>query len=78
MRDGEPTSLSSQELELAVYPLTRSPVPVPVRAWVRYGVVPLKVDADAIAWTSKAVAVVWAAPAGQHRAWVWASAVERR
>ena len=74
----KPSSLSPQELELGVYPLTRTPVPVPVRAWVRYGVVPVKVDAAAVAWTSKAVALVWDAPGGQHRAWVWASAVVER
>ena len=79
MNGGEqPSSLSSQELELGVYPLTRTPVPVPVRAWVRYGAAPVRVDAAAVAWTSKAVALVWYAPGGQHRAWVWASAVERR
>ena len=79
MNGGEqPSSLSSQELELGVHPLTRTPVPVPGRAWIRYGAAPVRVDAAAVARTSKAVALVWDAPGGQHRAWVWSSAVERR
>jgi hypothetical protein len=77
MRDREPTSLTPSELELSTYPLTRTPIPVPVRAWVRYGAVALKVDARAVAWTSRAVAIEWDTPGGSHRAWVWSSAVER-
>ena len=40
--------------------------------------VPLRVDAEAWRWTERAVAIVWTVPGGkEHRAWVWASAVER-
>jgi hypothetical protein len=77
MRGVDPATLSAAELELSTYPLTRTPVPLPVRAWVRYGAVPLRVEARAVAWTSRAVAIEWDGPAGPHRAWVWASAVER-
>ncbi|MDQ1569484.1 MAG: hypothetical protein QOF79_158, partial [Actinomycetota bacterium] len=66
------------ELDLGVHPLTRTPVPVPVLAWVRYDAIPLKVEARAVAWTNRAVAIEWDAPGGPHRAWVWASAIERR
>ena len=77
MRGGEPDSLSATELELKTEPVTRTPQPMPVTARVRYGKVGIQVDGRAVAWTSKAVAVEWDGPDGPHRAWVWASAVER-
>ena len=76
MASGEPESLTPAELQLDSEPLTRTPVPRPVKVWVRYGGVPVKVDAVAVAWTGRAVAVKWETPGGEHRAWVWASAVE--
>jgi hypothetical protein len=73
-----PTSLTDAELELDSLPLTKTPRPHEVRAWVRYGVVAVKVTARAVAWTPRAVALEWTAPSGEvHRAWVWASAVEQ-
>jgi hypothetical protein len=76
---GEPQSLTDAELERDKLPLTRTPVAVPVWAWVRYPDGAIRVDGEAVAWTSRAVAVRWLAPDGQtHRAWVWASAVEGR
>jgi len=73
----EPFTLTNDELELATEPLTKTPVPRPVRAWVRFGPVALKVDAEAVAWTGRAVAIKWTMPSGaEHRAWVWASAIE--
>jgi hypothetical protein len=78
MRGGEPESLTAKELELAIEPVTRTPRPMPVTAWVRYGKIGIRVNGRAVAWTSKAVAVEWDGPGEQkHRAWVWASAVER-
>ena len=77
-RSGAPDSLSDRELELATEPLTRSPVPRPVRAWVRYGDEAIAVDAEAVAWTEYAVAIRWSTADGEHRAWVWASAVRGR
>lgn len=79
MRDRSPSNLKSVELELERYALTIPPRPVPVRAWVHYGDIPLRVDAEAWRWTERVVAIVWKVPGGgEHRAWVWASAVERR
>ena len=38
----------------------------------------VKLDVEIVAWTSRAVAIRWKTPTGDaHRAWVWASAVER-
>lgn len=74
-----PLSLTNEELELDREPLTRTPVPRPVRAWVRFGPHAMKVDAEAVAWTGRAVAIRWTMASGaEHKAWVWASAVEPR
>lgn len=81
MRSSTPLSLGDDELELEldVYDLTRTRNPKPVRAWVRYRDGPLRVEAEAHAWTERAVAIEWAGPDNApHRAWVWASAVEAR
>ena len=78
MRSGEPLSLSKPELQLDVLPLTKTPIPEQVRAWVRYPLAAIQVDALAVAWTPRAVAIRWHGPDdAEHRAWVWASAVER-
>jgi len=78
MRDSEPESLTAKELELSTEPVTRTPVPTPVNAWVRYGKIGINVEGRVVAWTSRAAAVEWDTPQGPHRAWVWASAVERK
>jgi len=78
MRSGQPLSLSDEELQLDVYPLTRDPRPGAVKAWVRYPTASIQVEALAVAWTPRAVAIRWPGPDGhEHRAWVWASAVEK-
>jgi hypothetical protein len=77
MRDGRPETLTAKELELTTEPVTRTPRPVPVSAWVRYGSIGIRVTGRAVAWTAKAVAVEWDAPTGLHRAWIWSSAVDR-
>jgi len=75
MRGAEPESLTTAELDLATEPLTRTPVPRPVTAWVRYGNIPIEVDAVVTAWTTRAVAIKWEPPDGAHKAWVWSNAV---
>lgn len=77
MRMSEPESLTAKELELKTDPVTRTPQPIPVMAWVGYGKIGVRVTGRAVAWTSKAVAVEWEGPEGIHRAWVWTSAVQR-
>ena len=78
MRGRQPTSLKTSELELDKYNLITPPRPVRVRAWVRYGEIPVQVDAEAVKWTERVVAVQWDTPEGQHKAWVWSSAVVAR
>ncbi|MEV8252383.1 hypothetical protein AB0O95_00295 [Rhodoglobus sp. NPDC076762] len=79
MASSAPDSLSDEELELSRFDLTQTRNPRPVRAWVRYSDGALQVEADAVAWTERAVAIKWQTISGQpHRAWVWGSAVESR
>jgi hypothetical protein len=68
-------TLGEHELQLDREPLTRAPVAKPVRAWVRYGGAAIEVDAEAVAWTSRAVAIRWTDGQAVYRAWVWAGAV---
>jgi len=75
MESGSPVTLGAEELALDQVPLTKTPTPVEVRVWVRYPAGPLQVDAEAVAWTTRAVAVRWPCGDAVHRAWVWASAV---
>ena len=53
MESGPPMTLGAEELALDMMPLTRTPRPEQVRAWVRYPDGPLWVDAEAVAWTSR-------------------------
>jgi len=78
MREGQPESLNDVELELDRLPLTKTPQPEQVRVWVHYGRKAIRIDAELVAWTPRACAVRWKTDDGTvHRAWVWASAVEK-
>lgn len=68
-------SLTDAELELDREPLTISPQPHPVRAWVRFGSTAIRVDAEACRWTERAVGIRFNAGGRELRAWVWSSAV---
>lgn len=57
MRGGTPESLTATELELKTEPLTRTPQPMPVTAWVRYGRIGIRVNGRA--WR------------GRPRPWRW-------
>ena len=49
-----------------------------VKAWVLWeDGVEEQVQANAIAWTKRAVRVRFGVPPHQHEVWVWAGAVER-
>ena len=78
MRDCQPVSLANQEVELDVQPLARTPVPIPVRAWVHYRTIALHVGAELGAWTPRARAIRRTTAAGvEHGAWAWSNAVEK-
>ena len=75
---GNPSASPPLELQLDVYPLTRTPRPERVIAWVRYPAAALQVEAEVVAWTPRAVAIRWPGPDGvEQKVWVWASAVDR-
>ena len=69
-----PFSLTADER--GELPVTVGTAPTPVLAWVRYPAVAVRVRGLARAWTQRAVYIEWE-DRGTHRAWVWASAVER-
>lgn len=76
MADAGPLqSLTPEELRLDTELLTVDPRPKRVRAWVRFGSKPVRVDAVAQRWTSEAVGIVFSIRETEYRAWVWASAV---
>lgn len=78
-RDTEPTGLTDAELELQRYAITRPPIAEPAWAWVRYGAIPIRVEAEVCAWTEKAGAARWVVPGkGVDRAWLWLGSLEPR
>lgn len=70
-------SLTPQELELDRLPLTITPTPERVRAWVHFGEVAVRVDAEALRWTPRAIGIRFSVGDRPMKTWVWASAVER-
>jgi hypothetical protein len=75
-RDGPLQTLSPAELELHRLPLTVDPRPRRCRAWVRFGATPVRVDADVMRWTPRAIGIRFHVMDQEMRCWVWASAVE--
>lgn len=72
----QPISLSEREVGDRV---TQAARPVDVSAWVRFPESPIRVEAEAVAWTDRAVLIEFTMRDGaKRRAWVWASAVTRR
>ena len=66
---GQPLqSLTDKELRLDVYPLTTSPQPLEVRAWVRFGPHATQVRARAVRWTQRAVGIEFTIGDQEHRA----------
>lgn len=76
-RGGPLQSLTAAELRLNEVPLTIDPRPRrKVKAWVRFGDTPIRVDAVAARWTPDAVGIVFRVEEVEHRCWVWAGAVD--
>lgn len=76
-RNAKLQTLSGQELRLDEVPLTIDPRPRrKVKAWVRFGDVPLQVEAVAARWTADAVGIEFTIGDTRHRCWVWSGAVE--
>lgn len=79
MRTGQPETLDPKQLNLEREPMTRTPLPQPARAWVRYGDQSIEIDVEVVAWTERAMAIRWPGPDDtEHHAWVWVGAVTPR
>ena len=79
MRDESPSTLSPVELGLERATRSVPAVPVPVFAWVKYGVTPVLVAGLMVEWTDAACSLRWLTPEGEeHAAWVWRGAVRMR
>lgn len=75
--DGPLDSLTPTELRLDEVPLTIDPRPSRrVKAWVRFGATPVRVDAVALRWTPDAVGIGFEVSGQKFRCWVWSGAVE--
>jgi hypothetical protein len=71
-------SLTRRELELEDLPVTTNPKPERVRAWVRFGEYPVRVNnAEAVMWTATAVAIRFHCEDVEYRCWVWSTAVSK-
>lgn len=68
-------SLSKHELELDCQPVTTYPRPQRVRAWVRFGPEPIRVEAALMRTTPHAAAIQFTAEDQTFRCWVWGNAV---
>lgn len=73
---GKLQTLSPEELALDRLAVTIDPIPKPVKAWVRFGDMPVLVNAEACRWTSKAVGIRFRVDGEEHRCWVWLGAVD--
>lgn len=74
-----PVPISLTPLERGADVVPEAPAPVDVDAWVRFPETSVRVHGRAVAWTDKAVWVEFSLRDGtRRRAWVWASAVDRR
>lgn len=72
-----PISLSAAEIGTPSAP-AEVDQPIQVEAWVRFPEAAIHVRGKAVAWSDRAVWVEFTLHDGStHRAWVWASAVDR-
>ena len=73
-----PISLTEAELDLEHNRVVEATAPIPVRAFVRFHEAVIRPQAEAVAWTSRAVKIRFTMQNGaRHEVWVWASAVDR-
>jgi len=74
-KSGPLQSLSPAELQLNVQPVTIYPRPARVRAWVRFGPTPVRVDGRLVRSTADAAGIEFTAEGETYRCWVWGNAV---
>ncbi|MFF2485115.1 hypothetical protein ACFVSU_01840 [Microbacterium sp. NPDC058062] len=68
-------TLTDQELQRGVLPITRDPQPKKCRAWVRFGPNAVLVDAEVVMWNDVACGIQFAVEEKLMRCWVWSNAV---
>ena len=68
-------SLTPQERQESLLPVTRDPQPKKCKAWVRFGPHATQVDAVVVVWNDLACGVRFMAGEKEMRCWVWANAV---
>jgi hypothetical protein len=74
-----PISLTEREIDEPHNPITVAETPIRVASFIRFYEATIRVEGEAIAWTSRAVKVRFTTKEGaRHEVWVWASAVDRR
>ena len=68
-------SLTKEERQADVLPVTRDPQPKPCKAWVRFGPHAMHVDAVVVVWNDIACGIQFTVGDKELRCWVWANAV---
>ena len=68
-------SLTPQERQETVLPVTRDPQPKKCKAWVRFGPHATQVEAVVVVWNDVACGVQFQVGQKELRCWVWANAV---
>lgn len=68
-------SLTDRELDHTEHPMTIYPRPKKVRAWVRFGPEPVRVEAKLVRSTPLAAGIEFRAGDQAFRCWVWGNAV---
>lgn len=73
--EGPLQSLTPEERQDDVLPVTRDPQPKDCLAWVRFGPHPVRVKAVVVVWNDVACGVEFSVGERRLRCWVWSSAV---
>jgi len=68
-------SLTEQERRTDTLPTTTDPRPKRCKAWVRFGLHAVPVDAMVVRWTDVACGIRFSIGGRELRCWVWANAV---
>lgn len=74
-RENPLQSLTEKELALDVTPVTIYPKPIKATAWVRFGLIPHRIDCWIHRTTTNAAGISFAIRDKTFRCWVWGNAV---
>jgi hypothetical protein len=68
-------SLTPQERQADLLPVTRDPQPKGCSVWVRFGPHAMRVEGKVVVWNDVACGVQFSVGGKELRCWVWANAV---